>query len=336
MVNEIIFIKKEHSIIGETMKYTNIRSDLANESLEQLQESKHYRRSIYQNQNITVESFDILKEHPSINQKVGRYIEISFEDYHDQNTIIEEVAKNLKEMIPKKQPRILIVGLGNQYLTSDAIGPRTLRDIRITHFLEEELRNEYHYYDILGISPGVMVQTGMESCDIIKGIVAKEKVDLVIVVDALCAKNYNKLSHVIQINNVGIYPGGGIGNNRKAMNKETLQTDVIAIGVPTVIHASSLVNEVIQTTIQYFGDQLNRSNVLKIGKRKKYEGDLTLKQKEMMLGQIGTLQDDQLELLFHEILNPIESNYVFSDKQIDEQCEILSKIIAKSINSLRY
>ena len=109
----------------------------------------------------------------------------------DQQIIIDELVNNLKPLIDKiNYPKILIVGLGNQYLTNDAIGPRTLRDIRITHFLDDEDKLLNHYYDILGIAPGVKVQTGMETSEIVKAIVDKENIDLVIVVDALCAKNY--------------------------------------------------------------------------------------------------------------------------------------------------
>lgn len=319
------------------MKRQDIRSDLANESLEELTENTHYKRSAYTKDEVEVEIFHILQKHPSINQDVGTYVEISFKDYNRQDAIIEQVSTILKGFIVEwNYPRILIVGLGNQYLTSDAIGPRTIRDVRVTHFYDDETKLEKGYLDILALAPGVMIQTGMESSDMIKAIIEQEEIDIVIVVDALCAKSYDKLSHVIQINNVGLHPGGGIGNHRKAINKETLGVEVIAIGVPTVIYASSLVNEVINITLDYFGDSLNPQNKLKVGKRKKYEGSLSNQQKEMMLGQLGTLDQHQLEYLFNEVLNPIESNYVLSDKQIDEQCEVMSKIIAKSINTLRY
>ncbi|MFR0830605.1 MAG: GPR endopeptidase, partial [Thomasclavelia sp.] len=243
----------------------------------------------------------------------------------------------LKPLIDKiDYPKILMVGLGNRFLTNDAIGPRVLRDLKITHYLDDEDKLLNHYYDILAIAPGVKVQTGMESSEIVKALVDREKIDLVIVVDALCAKNYHKLAHVIQINDVGISPGSGIGNHRKAITKETIGANVIAIGVPTVIYASSLVRDVLNYTMEYFGDSLNSVNKLKVGKRDSYKGSLNESQKEMMLGQIGKLNSNELDLLFNEVLNPIDCNFVLSDKQIDEQCEVMSKIISKSINALRY
>lgn len=323
--------------IGDMMNFNNIRSDLASESLEKLEKDKHYRKEEYANQGIKVEKISILKAHQSINQGVGTYIEISFKNYLDQENIIKEVVNNLKPLIDKiDYPKILVVGLGNRFLTNDAIGPRVLRDLRVTHYLDDEDKLLNHYYDILALAPGVKVQTGMESSEIVKAIVKQEKIDLVIAIDALCAKNYHKLGHVIQINDVGINPGSGIGNYRKAINYEMLDTKVIAIGIPTVIYASSLVSDVLNYTLDYFGDSINPANKLKVGKRDHYQGNLNESQKEMMLGQIGKLSHDQLNLLFNEVLNPIDCNYVLSDKQIDEQCEVMSKIISKSINSLRY
>ena len=324
-------------MVGDKMDFNNIRSDLAGESLDQLESGKHYNKEEYANDGIKVEKITILKEHQSINQGIGTYIEISFKNYLNQQNIVNEVVNNLKPLIDKiDYPKILMVGLGNRFLTNDAIGPRVLRDLKITHYLDDEDKLLNHYYDILAIAPGVKVQTGMESSEIVKALVDREKIDLVIVVDALCAKNYHKLAHVIQINDVGISPGSGIGNHLKAITKETIGANVIAIGVPTVIYASSLVRDVLNYTMEYFGDSLNSVNKLKVGKRDSYKGSLNESQKEMMLGQIGKLNSNELDLLFNEVLNPIDCNFVLSDKQIDEQCEVMSKIISKSINALRY
>jgi len=269
-------------MVGDKMDFNNIRSDLAGESLDQLESGKHYNKEEYANDGIEVEKITILKEHQSINQGIGTYIEISFKNYLNQQNIVNEVVNNLKPLIDKiDYPKILMVGLGNRFLTNDAIGPRVLRDLKITHYLDDEDKLLNHYYDILAIAPGVKVQTGMESSEIVKALVDREKIDLVIVVDALCAKNYHKLAHVIQINDVGISPGSGIGNHRKAITKETIGANVIAIGVPTVIYASSLVRDVLNYTMEYFGDSLNPVNKLKVGKRDSYKGSLNESQKEI-------------------------------------------------------
>ena len=252
-------------------------------------------------------------------------------------SISQHVTRLLKEMIDQNDyPRILIIGLGNPYLTSDAIGPRTLRDIRVTHYLDDGLKLENHYYDILSLTPGVMYQTGVETVEVIQAMVDQFQIDLVIAIDALCARDYQKLGHVIQINNVGIHPGSGIGNHRQAIQEETLGCPVIAIGVPTVIYASSIVRDVFQLMKDYFGDALDIKNKLKIGKRKKYDGELSASQQQYLLGHVGSLEQEELESLLYEILTPVDRNFVMSDKQIDETVEKVSAILSKALNDLRY
>ncbi len=316
------------------MGQNQIHSDLASEVLTQLKEGQYYTREETQFNEIKVETIHILKEGQIYHPK-GQYIEISFQDYLKEQDIIQVLHQSLKSFIINI-PRILIVGLGNRYLTNDAIGPQTLRDIKITHYLNHEDRQRNHYYDILALTPGVMYQTGMESSKIIQSLVKQENIDLVIVIDALCASSYEKLGHVIQINNAGIYPGSGVGNHRLGINKDSIGCQVIAIGVPTVIYAGALFKDLLGYLKGYFGDALNPVNKLKVGKRKQYHGSLSNQQKTQLLGDIGLLNDQELLNLFNEILDPIDANYVLSDKKIDEQNEVLSRIIAKSINLLTY
>ena len=298
------------------MNKYNTHSDLAKESLELLKEGKHYKRFIEKMDNFSIETYEFLEDTDYL--KKGKYIEIFFKESF--MSISQHVTRLLKEMIDQNDyPRILIIGLGNPYLTSDAIGPRTLRDIRVTHYL-----------------PGVMYQTGVETVEVIQAMVDQFQIDLVIAIDALCARDYQKLGHVIQINNVGIHPGSGIGNHRQAIQEETLGCPVIAIGVPTVIYASSIVRDVFQLMKDYFGDALDIKNKLKIGKRKKYEGELSASQQQYLLGHVGSLEQEELESLLYEILTPVDRNFVMSDKQIDETVEKVSAILSKALNDLRY
>ena len=206
----------------------------------------------------------------------------------------------------------------------------------MTHYLDDGLKLENHYYDILSLTPGVMYQTGVETVEVIQAMVNQFQIDLVIAIDALCARDYQKFGHVIQINNVGIHPGSGIGNHRQAIQEETLGCPVIAIGVPTVIYASSIVRDVFQLMKDYFGDALDIKNKLKIGKRKKYEGELSVSQQQYLLGHVGSLEQEELESLLYEILTPVDRNFVMSDKQIDETVEKVSAILSKALNDLRY
>ena len=315
------------------MNKYNTHSDLAKESLELLKEGKHYKRFIEKMDNFSIETYEFLEDTDYL--KKGKYIEIFFKESF--MSISQHVTRLLKEMIDQNDyPRILIIGLGNPYLTSDAIGPRTLRDIRVTHYLDDGLKLENHYYDILSLTPGVMYQTGVETVEVIQAMVDQFQIDLVIAIDDLCARDYQKLGHVIQINNVGIHPGSGIGNHRQAIQEETLGCPVIAIGVPTVIYASSIVRDVFQLMKDYFGDALDIKNKLKIGKRKKYEGELSVSQQQYLLGHVGSLEQEELESLLYEILTPVDRNFVMSDKQIDETVEKVSAILSKALNDLRY
>ena len=242
----------------------------------------------------------------------------------------------IKEKTKKIDPMILFVGLGNETLTSDAIGPRTIKHLRATHHYPLDERHHQQYYDSLCIAPGVMAHTGMETADIISCLVSEYHPDLIIAIDALCAQSYEKICHVIQMNNVGIYPGSGIGNHRKSITESSMGVPVIAIGIPTVIHVSSLVSDVYNLLEGYFKESLDPSTALKVGKRKRYEGRLNEVQRRLILGEIGQLDEQKRVQLLNEVLNPIENQFVMSDKQIDFDIEMISKILSTSINNLRY
>lgn len=322
------------------MKKYYTRSDLAVESLVGAIKDKDYKHNVEKDHSITVESFEILQKSEHYPHEIGQYVEMSFPDYQELSIISQQFQKHLKAFIQSStssiDPHILFVGLGNDTLTSDAIGPRTLQHIRATHHYSLEERHRHQYYHTQCIAPGVMAKTGMETADIIHCLVKEFQVDLVIVIDALCAQSYEKICRVIQMNNVGIYPGSGIGNHRKSINQTTMGVPVIAIGIPTVIHVSSLMGDAFQLLEGYFKESLDSSTALKVGKRKKYEGKLNDLQRRMILGEIGQLDEQKRIQLFHEVLSPLENQMIMSDKQIDFDIEVLSKLISQSINELKY
>ena len=135
---------------------------------------------------------------------------------------------------------ILVAGLGNHDAMPDALGPVTVSNLRITRNIDEDAE-----YIISAIVPNVMAKTGMESAEVLQGIVAMTHPDLVIVIDALAARRMERLGRTIQITDTGIAPGSGVMNRRKKVNKEVLGVPVIAIGVPTVIDAGTIVYDVI-------------------------------------------------------------------------------------------
>ena len=168
------------------------------------------------------------------------------EDYHRE--ISEEVAHHLRELIDLgRQQSVLVVGLGNQEITADSLGPRAVSGLHMTRHVIREygLKSNAHMkmHQISGIAPGVMAQTGMETLEIVQGVVSETKPDVVIAIDALAARSTARLNRTIQITDTGISPGSGVGNHREGLNEENLSVRVIGIGVPTVVDAATIVHD---------------------------------------------------------------------------------------------
>lgn len=179
------------------------------------------------------------------------------EDYHRE--VSEELAKQIERVIrelklPKPKPGILVVGLGNPSVTPDALGPKVLNNLQVTRHLQmqygEEFCEKHHMPVLSGIIPGVMAQTGMETAEILKGIIAETRPDLLLVIDALAARSVKRLGTTIQLTDTGIHPGSGVGNHRSGLTVESLGVPVLAIGVPTVVGAAAIVHDTVSTMIK--------------------------------------------------------------------------------------
>lgn len=165
-----------------------------------------------------------------------------------QKPVAEELKKYLEELSGGlKGKRTLIAGLGNREVTPDALGPYVVDNLFTTrHLIKEfgkDFQKKYEMESVSAIAPGVMAQTGMESGEILKGIIEETRADLVIVVDALAARSTSRVNTTIQLTDTGISPGAGIGNNRRVLNQESLGARVIALGVPTVVDAATIVTD---------------------------------------------------------------------------------------------
>lgn len=171
------------------------------------------------------------------------------EDYHRE--VSKELCRQLKRMaeglrkkgeLPKKRPlRLLVVGLGNALVTPDALGPLAVKNLAVDpEFLS-------------GIAPGVTAQTGMETADILRGIVGETEPDLIIAIDALAARSIRRLGTTIQLTDTGIQPGSGVGNHRHSLTKESLGVPVLAIGVPTVVGAAAIVHDTVSALVGALG-----------------------------------------------------------------------------------
>lgn len=186
---------------------------------------------------------------------VGNYITLEApkmaeadEGYHSE--VSEQLRRVLEACLPEEyeERNLLIVGLGNRKVTPDALGPLVVEHLHITrHLIREYGRYAFEENEgnrsISAISPGVMGQTGMETVEIIRGVVEETSPDCVIVVDALAARSIKRLNRTIQVTDTGISPGSGVGNHRNAITRKTVGVPVIAIGVPTVVDAATIVND---------------------------------------------------------------------------------------------
>ena len=183
------------------------------------------------------------------------------EDYHRE--VSNELAELIKQIAPNAEAAgsVLVVGLGNRDVTPDALGPHVIGNLMITrHIINEYGKAAYSsesVQPVSGIVPGVMAQTGMEAAEIIKGIIEQTGPSLVIVIDALAARSTKRLNRTIQITDTGIHPGSGVGNHRNAITEESLGVPVIAIGVPTVVDAATIVNDAIENLINVMSDLNN-------------------------------------------------------------------------------
>lgn len=187
----------------------------------------------------------------TMGKPVGSYITLEApsladkdEDYHRE--ISEKLAEQLKELIRSREvgSDILIVGLGNAEATPDSLGPRVLDHIQVTRHLLTEYGSDFcerkGYPVLSGIVPGVMAKTGMESAEVIRGIVRETKPNAVLAIDALAARSAERLAVTIQLSDTGIHPGSGVGNHRNGLTEESLGIPVFAMGVPTVIQYDSM------------------------------------------------------------------------------------------------
>lgn len=277
-----------------------------------------------------------------LNKKKGKYITLEFEDCTDsinKDKIIKALTMELKKIFNfKSNENILIVGLGNKESTPDSLGPSVIKNIIITNhiYLLDNLSENYRRVSV--IEPGVMGTTGIETSEIIEGIVSKLKPSYLIVIDSLASNSLERLNKTIQITDTGISPGSGIGNKRKEISFDTLNIPVIAIGVPTVVDASVIVSDTINFIYKNYAfnkEYLNTNkskftfNNINYLKKEIKEND---KDKKELLGMLGTLDDLELRKLVFEVLNPIGFNLMVTPKEIDFQIKELSNVISKSLN----
>ncbi len=208
---------------------------------------------------ITMTKVSIVTENgaKAMGKPKGVYVTLEAPRMSDSDAVYDKavskkLASVIRDMLPvceNKRPCILIAGLGNRMVTADSLGPNVVDRINISRHIEAEFGelalDENQLYLICSIVPGVMAQTGMDTAEILQGIVRRIAPDLVIAIDALAARSSKRLGRTIQIADSGIHPGSGVGNHRCEISRESLGVPVLAIGVPTVVEAAAIVHDAV-------------------------------------------------------------------------------------------
>lgn len=235
------------------MKKNYIRSDFADELITQDIKSKTFEHIEKKNDFIKSNYIKVLEPKNELAKEIGDYVSIECINLNDKEArehMVEAIQENLEKMTSNmkiKLNKILIVGLGNRMITSDALGPNVASEIMVTAHLYQHEDHEYlkGTRNVAVLQPGVMGQTGLETFTIIKSVSNTYHPDLIIAVDALATRNISRINRVVQINNTGIQPGSGVGNHRQAIHEKTLHVPIIAIGVATVTSIAAIMDEIL-------------------------------------------------------------------------------------------
>lgn len=259
-----------------------------------------------------------------IGKMVGHYVTLEVPDLRQgDSTLQDKVATSfakefeafLKRIGITEKSSVLIVGLGNLNVTPDALGPVVVDNIMVTRHFFELMPDQVSpgYRPVSAVAPGVLGTTGIESSDIVQGIVEKSKPDLIIAVDALAAKSLERVNTTIQIADTGIHPGSGIGNKRKGLTKDILGVPVIGIGVPTVVYASTIVNNTMDLVFEHM---------------KKHTANT-----DPLFGVFGKMEESERLQLVKEVLNPLGHDLLVTPKEIDKFMEDIANVIASGLNA---
>ena len=269
------------------------------------------------NENINVATVKITNEEGAnaIGKPIGTYVTIDVKklklagevEIQKASEVVTEELKKIFDKHVQNRDDILVVGLGNAYVTPDSLGPKVIKDIDVTrHFLK--YTPEYidpNTRPVTAISPGVLGTTGIETSEIVKGIVDNIKPKLVIVIDSLASKSIERISSTIQIADTGIVPGAGVGNARNELSQNTLGIPVIAIGVPMVVETATLVNDALYLFINRLQEQAKSND------------------------ELNELKEKDNYDAIKEALNPQGYNMIVTPKEIDDLIENMKDVVAR-------
>ena len=308
----------------------SVRTDLALEARDMAAGSASQIPGVesetFEEEGVTITKIHIKTEEGerTLGKRIGRYLTIEAPGLRRKDTALQDQVARLFAMhfetflaetgVPK-EAKALIVGLGNWNVTPDALGPIVVENVMVTRHYFELMPDQVApgYRPVSAVAPGVLGTTGIETGEIVQGIVEKTRPDVVIAVDALASKALERVNTTIQIADTGIHPGSGIGNKRKGITKETLGVPVIAIGVPTVVYASTIVNSTIELLAKNFEKQTEHTNAI--------------------LGMLPQMTEADRLGMVREVLNPLGHDLLVTPKEIDQFIEDIGNIIATGLNA---
>lgn len=305
----------------------NIRTDLAIEATQVCE--KDNKGNIpgvevgeHKDGEIKVTSVKIINEvgEKAMGKPKGTYITIDIPEFtHYDAGSMDEVSKVLAQTLTplfklEESMTALVVGLGNWNVTPDALGPKVISKLMVTRHLKQLVPDSIDegIRPVCAIAPGVLGLTGIETSEIIRGVVEKIKPNLVICIDALASRKMNRVNSTIQIGDTGISPGSGVGNRRMELSEKTLGVPVIAIGVPTVVDAATMANDTIDLVL----DEMIKAS----------------KNGGQFYDMLKSIDKNEKQKMIEELLNPYVGDLMVTPKEVDMVINSLSKIIANGIN----
>ena len=314
---------------NSTLKSFSVRTDLAIEARELAQQNAQEADRLDGVDVSTKEDPDYFLTHVRIHSEEGSrlmgkpkgdYITLESEKLKENDAechekIIKILAENIRSLVKfGEDDCILVAGLGNWNITPDALGPKVVSKILVTRHLQGTLPEEIEetVRPVAAVSPGVMGITGIETGEILKGIVDKLHPSLLIAIDALAARRSNRINAAIQMSDTGVAPGAGVGNQRMILDKESLGIPVIAIGVPTVVDAATLVNDTMDRILEEMMQQTEKGS----------EFYKTLQ----------SLEQEEKYQMIADILGPYTGNMFVTPKEVDAVVDQLANIIANAVN----
>lgn len=306
----------------------NFRTDLASERRDIFKKANNLEdeidgieaKEIQENEKIKITKVKVTNQNgaEAIGKPIGNYITIDIKKLKvatndDIQKASDVLSRELKKLIDEHSvaiDEVLVVGLGNEYVTPDSLGPKVIADIDVTRHILKYMPEvlDPNTRPVSAISPGVLGTTGIETLEILKGIVDNTKPKLLIIIDALASKSIERISSTIQLADTGITPGAGVGNTRKEISKETLGIPVIAIGIPTVVEAATIAADSIDLFIEKLQNEAKSNDYL------------------------NQIKEEDKYSQIKEALMPGDYNFIVTPKEIDELIENMKDVVARGIN----